>query len=279
MLLAVTVVPAVAQVTGSTTTLTDILREHGFEAGRKLSPDLLTMRINGFTVDADEHEFICAFQEISDERSPAKSHIVLFVRASGRWLHRDISAAVRPANAITGIKKTLRYIYLDSHINPSAGRLVILSRNLRSVRQLDGWALAVLPNDSVVLHHNQVHFAPTHSLEVSLFDPRSGRQKQIYPPKIVDAVRRDFVRRVAQEYKQRGEQWFADHNHHMNPELFDSALVGDAVVDSAGDSVRFRVRFGDPQNGNDPLSFSEQVAVDCSSIGSLDKATCHERKE
>jgi hypothetical protein len=279
MLLAAVAVPATAQGPDNSTTLTELLRENRLESGRQLPSDLLAARLFGFAVDSDEREFVCAFQEVGDGRSAPKSHIVLFDRARKRWQHRDISAAVEPSNSITAIRRTRRYLYLDSHINPSAGRLVVISKDLRVVRGLNGWALTVLANDSVILQHNQVHFAPTHRLEISMFDPRSGRQKRIYPPEPVEPVRRDFIARVAEEYKQRGERWFADHNHHMDPELFDSALAEDVNADSAANTIGFRVRFGDPQNGNDPLSFSEHVLATCTRIDSIERVTCHERKD
>jgi hypothetical protein len=54
---------------------------------------------------------------------------------------------------------------------------------------LCGWELAILPDERIVYHHSQIHFAPTHWLEVSVFDPTTLKEKQIYPPKPYQPVR------------------------------------------------------------------------------------------
>ena len=66
-----------------------------------------------------------------------------------------------------GERVTGRNILIDTHINPSAGRLIVLSRDRTPVTELPGWPLAVAADDVVVYHRNSTHFAPTHSVEVS----------------------------------------------------------------------------------------------------------------
>ena len=101
-----------------------------------------------------------------------------------------------------------RFIHRSEHINPSAETLKILSPDMKVIAELDGWELFTLPNEIVVYHRSQVHFAPTHSLEVAVYDPVRRKDKLIYPPMPVQPVRREFIDRVAQIYKQRGEAWF-----------------------------------------------------------------------
>jgi hypothetical protein len=113
---------------------------------------------------------------------------------------------------------------------------------------------------------------------VSVLDPGTGRQKQVYPPKPYQPVRSDFIQRVADAYKRRGEDWFRVHNHHMNPELFDSALLSTITVDRVSNVMRFQVRFGDRENANDPLEFTEDVLVTCGPIDSFDDLKCTERR-
>jgi hypothetical protein len=135
----------------------------------------------------------------------------------------------------------------------------------------------MLPDETVVYYRSQIHFAPTHSLEISVFNPVTRIEKQIYPPKPYQAVRKAFVDRVARAYEERGEEWFSRYNHHMNPELFDSALEGEITLDPAARSFSFRVRFGDPDNARDPLAFSERVAVTCGPTDRIDRLQCRER--
>jgi hypothetical protein len=181
-------------------------------------------------------------------------------------------------NFVVEVKRTPRFIYLDSHVNPSAGRLIILSRDFKLAGTFYGWEAATLPDDTIVYHHSQIHLAPTHSLEISVFNPNTRKERQIYPPEPWQPVRRDFIQRVAQIYKQRGAEWFAQHNHHMDPELFDSSLEGEVIVDASSKTFKFIVRFGDPQNANDPLPFSERIQVTCGPIGAIEQIQCREVK-
>src|SRR5690349_21108888 len=104
-----------------------------------------------------------------------------------------------------------RFVHRSEHINPSAETLKILTPDMKVIAELDGWELTTLPNDVVIYHRSQVHFAPTHSLEIAVYDPNRRRDRLIYPPMPVQPVRREFIDRVAQVYKQRGQAWFREH--------------------------------------------------------------------
>lgn len=265
---------AVLLTQGSASTLRDVIFEKRFGADPQLTPDVLSKRVDTYLIDGDAtNEVVIAFSEPLIGTLPPKWHIVRWDLASGKWQHADISEATSPANAFTQIRRTQRYIYLDTHINPSAGRLVVLSHDLKLLGALDGWSLVLLPDESVVYHRNQVHFAPTHSLAISVFDPATQKDPQIYPPKPYQDVRSNFIERVEKAYKQRGEDWFRINNHHMNVELFDSALWSSITVDASAKTMAFSVRFGDPQNGRDPLDFIQDVVVTCS----MEELQCRER--
>ena len=122
---------------------------------------------------------------------------------------------------------------------------------------------AFFPGERVVYHRNQVHFAPTHSVELAVFNPATGEDQAIYPPNPAQPVRREFVRRVAAAYQQRGQQWFREYNHPMDPEMFDSTLATDISVNAATGTFSFRVRYGSLDNANDPIDFAENVLVTC----------------
>ena len=171
-----------------------------------------------------------------------------------------------------------RYVRVSFHLNPSAERLLVLSADMKLLRELYGWELAMLPDERIVFHHSQVHVAPTHTLQISVFDPATLTEQPIYPPEPNQPVRAQFVERVARAYKARGDAWFRENNHHMDPERFDSAVIGPVTVDPARRSLSFRVRFGDPQNGRDPLPFSQMVRVTCGPIEAA-RIHCQERAE
>jgi hypothetical protein len=170
-----------------------------------------------------------------------------------------------------------RSIHFGYHINPSAEELFVFSRDLKLLGELYGWELLTLPNEGIVYHQSQIHFAPTHSVEISVFDPITRKSRQIYPPKPYQPIRKAFIERVAEAYKERGQVWFKEHNHHMDPEMFDSKLIVNLTTDSATKSISFTVQYGDPDNANDPLPFSELVLVTCAPIDRIEQLECRER--
>jgi hypothetical protein len=255
-------------------TLTEALTQQGVTDITQLPQGLSNLTVIGPAVDADQRDVIAAFFD-----SKGTLHVAQLDRLSSRWQHAmvDLGDGRAMGNSIVNLTHTPGFIYVASHINPSAERLIVLSRNLKVVRALSGWKLAMLPDETVVYHRSQIHFAPTHSLEISVFNPVTRIEKQIYPPKPYQAVRKAFIDRVARAYEERGEAWFSRYNHHMNPELFDSTLEGEVTLDPAARSLSFRVRFGDRDNTRDPLAFSERVAVTCGPTDRIDRLQCRER--
>jgi len=55
--------------------------------------------------------------------------------------------------------------FLDTHINPSAGCLLILSENMKLQASLYGWMLGHVGEDAVIYHKSEIHFAPVHPAE------------------------------------------------------------------------------------------------------------------
>jgi hypothetical protein len=168
------------------------------------------------------------------------------------------------------------FIRAGYHINPSAEGLLVFSQDYKLAGELHGWELLTLPDGSIVYHQNQIHFAPTHVLQISVFNLSLAR--------ISRSIHRDptirfaglSLKRVRAVYKSRGDAWFREHNHHMDPERFDSVLVGDVTLNAPQKSLSFVVRYGDPGNAADPLPFSQQVLVTCASIDTPVALRCHE---
>jgi hypothetical protein len=188
--------------------------------------------------------------------------------ASGLENFRDEFLDSRVPDPKPGRKLVLASV----HINPSAERLLVISSDFKLVRELMGWELVTLPNEWIVYHRNQVHFAANHTLEIAVFDPSTLTDRQIYPPAAEAAVRRSFVERVEKAYNAIGEDWFRENNHPMDPARFDSELAGTVTVDERAGTMTFPVIFG----GRAPLTFSEQVLVTCEPLSPADRIRCRE---
>jgi hypothetical protein len=171
-----------------------------------------------------------------------------------------------------------RFALVHQHVNPSAAWLFVISRDFKLVRELHGWALASMPDESIVYHRNQVHFAPIHSLEVAVFDPVSGTDAVVYPPESMSPLRQRFIERVAAAYRQRGEDWFRIRNHHMDPTRFDSSLKGPVTVDAKDGTMTFLVEFREPGDGATDPGFSDLIRVACAPLAPAARMTCHEAR-
>jgi hypothetical protein len=199
-------------------------------------------------------------------------YVSLQERAGGGWTHASI-ARVRwaPGDTTsytlgTALRITLSgdHVFVDTHLNPSAGTLLVLTRALVPLATLKGWSELLLPNGSVVYQKNTVHFAPTHPAELHLFDPHTGRNAAVYPTQPYAAVRRAYIERVREIYERLGDEWFRLNNHHMMAEQFESR-IGTPQADSLGRRVAFIARFGEG-GGSRAATPLVEVLVVCSNL-------------
>ena len=128
-----------------------------------------------------------------------------------------------------------------------------------------------------------IHFAPTHWLEVYMYDPRSGVDRQIYPLKPYGEPRVTFMKAVEQAYARTGDAWCREHNHHCDPELFDSSWSGPWTVDEHEGAAAFLVQFGSGHIGRQPewpddTVPTEQVVVTCRNLSDISRVACTETR-
>lgn len=192
-------------------------------------------------------------------------------RTARRWSHASLLRG--GVGSILDVHHSAQHVYLDTHSSPSAGRLIVLTRALAPVQRLDGWLLRLVSNRWVIYHKNQVHFAPTHSTELWVYDATTGADRALYPRRPFGPVRRRYVDSTRALFAQVGEGWFRTRNHHMDPERFDSEMIDTLVSDAT--SAAFIMRFGDARGGP-PGTRVIHVMVTCRNIGS-GGAQCVER--
>jgi hypothetical protein len=149
-----------------------------------------------------------------------------------------------------------------------------LTNKIVPVVALDGWTALVLSNGIVLYEHSMVHFAPTHFAELWMFEPRAGRNTMLYPTRPYQAVRRTYLENVKQIYARVPDSWFAEHNHHGNPALFDSSLLPSPVANANGTTVAFIVKFGNDDYDHSPAATPAlSVMVVCSNLQALARCT------
>jgi hypothetical protein len=247
-----------------TKTLRDVLEQYKVNAGPEAAKDL-DQPIGNFLVDdTAEFFFVAYFPDVDN------LHFGLFDKRLKVWKRASTPRDIL-MGSLSQITHSENRFYIDTHLNPSAGGLVVIDKDLKNVSILFGWLLTLLPDESVIYYRGQTHFAPTHPAELWIYD-RNGRDRRLYPNPPHQPIRKAYIETVRRIYDEKGEQWFRENNHHGDPELFDASIT-DVVANSATDSVAFIATFGG--DGQIPTP-AENVLVICRSVESV-SATCTEQ--
>jgi hypothetical protein len=251
--------------TAQAQTLREVLGNYQIPASRG-GPADLDRTITSYAVESARDLFIIGFHVPGANAQLGDTlRVSVWGPAARQWWHAALPRD--QVGSVLAIHHSARHVYLDTHSNPSAGTLIVLTRRLEPVTRLDGWLLRLLPTGVAVYHKNQVHFAPTHSAELWVYHAASGQDVLLYPRKPFDAVRRGYIDTTRAIYARVGEDWFRTRNYPMDPERFDSGLRDTLLTDSAGRSVVFVVRFGDVRNSPADTPVKD-VVVTCRRIGS-----------
>jgi len=179
-----------------------------------------------------------------------KLYVNLLEKEQNKWIQNELNVKTlipdKPyfhPGSIVKVTYSKNYVYLITHKNPSAGYTLILSNELEFQGALYGRLLATFDNGTIVYHNSQVHFAPTHYAEISIYNPLTKVNRKIYPIKPYQKVRLEHIKKVKAAYDKLGEDWFRCHNHHMNPELFNNHLIGKVAIDNGTNSLAFTIAY------------------------------------
>ena len=107
-----------------------------------------------------------------------------------------------------GVREHRGTVYIETHLNPSAGCVIVLSAALTFKTALDGWTLGFIGADYAVIRGSEVHFMAVHPLHVGVYDVKRNREVPVYPIKN-DPERRAFSGQLAKHLYQK---WCQEHN-------------------------------------------------------------------
>jgi len=220
-------------------TLADVLHQYG------LSREDVSMPVTSYGVMNAPDAFAIGYYEDDGSGYLGNNiHIDYFDRGRKAWKSTvydksdlDENNPCSRTGSVLLIKDSGKYLYVVTHKNPSAGCTFVFSRTLEFTSSLYGWPVAVFSDGSLIYQHSQVHFAPTHYVELSLFSPDTGNTQQVYPPEPFSTVRKEQVEKVRRQYREKGDEWCRQMNHHCDPELFDSTLKETLVDDTTGSAL------------------------------------------
>jgi hypothetical protein len=84
-------------------------------------------------------------------------------------------------------------IYVETHLTPSASCTLVLDHHLTLKTALSGWLLGFVSDRYAVFRESMIHFAPTHPMNISVYDAVTGRSTRVYPLP-GDRLRAEYVR-------------------------------------------------------------------------------------
>jgi hypothetical protein len=229
-------------------TLADTLRDRSIPVG---SPPIqnANARITSFAELNNPADYLIAYY-VDDGSGSLKPplYIARYLKDSGAWHTAgltDIKASFHDTQvdclgSALEIQRAGDYFFVDTHLTPSAGCVLVLNSDLTLKKSLCGWFLAAFRSGLLVYHKSEVHFAVTHPMEIAIYDLGTGRETQIYPPSR-DAIRHEYEERIRRLMP--GEDWCREHNSPCDPAEFSSELSEKVALNERTHSLAFVAQF------------------------------------
>jgi hypothetical protein len=235
---------------GSPQTLKETLAASNLPAADARLANLEKKITSGAQLD-DADQFVIAYylEDASGELNPPL-FIDRYDKKSKEWQSAGLPDPQTKAprvddvcfGAILDIQSAGGRFFLETHINPSAGCLLVLSPDLKLEADLDGWLVGLLGGNLLVYRRSEVHFAAVHPAEIALYDLRSKRDAVIFPPKTPTPIREARTAQLREFFKS-NEAWCQKNDDSCDPESFDSDLQGPAVLSEADSAAALLISY------------------------------------
>jgi hypothetical protein len=220
----------------------------------------------------DAEQFVTAYYVLdSTGQLNPPIFVDVYDRSAGRWKSGEIKAAVAKDESVDvdcfgsvlAIAAFPDSLVLETHINPSAGCELVLSRDLKLKTSLYGWMVGHFVDGGIVYHRSQIHFATVHPAEIAFYDPATGKDFTIFPHRPLRQVRLQLIEELREFFKTH-QDYCQKANDPCDAESFDSSLEGKVVTDDREHAVAFIISYdleGYGQSDDKPGGPSEVVYV------------------
>ena len=207
----------------------------------------LSQRISSYAISKEEPFLLAYYTDDGSGWLNPPLHVIRYGRAAGdvrRTDLRDIQALFQGELHMDCLGSALRIreqreaIYIETHLNPSAGCVIVLSSGLSFRAALSGWLIGLLP-DYAIVRASEVHFMSVHPMHLGVFDLKQQRLTAVYPFED-DPLRRQFSRLIAPRIS---DQWCMQNNAQCAPDNFDVEIDGQAVVNEEKRAFGFQTTF------------------------------------
>jgi hypothetical protein len=220
----------------------------------------------------DAQQFVIAYYvlDATGQLNPPM-YVDVYDRGAGRWKSGEIRAAEGKEggvddNCFGSVLAVVAFsdsYALETHINPSAGCELIVSRDLKVKASLYGWIVGHFGDGGIVYHRSQIHFATVHPAEIAIYDPATGKDFNVFPHAPFQEVRLQVTRELREFYKTH-QDYCQKADDPCDPEEFDSSLEGKVVTDDREHAMAFVISYdiqGYGQSDDKPGGPSEVVYV------------------
>jgi len=241
--------------------LADVLRDNGIPS-EGLKTKSLQQVVGNSASHSDAFRFTIAYYTVPEESSSL--WIGSYDKQKHHWISKSFSRVSDIGSGATdvcfGSIEDLEFIGGDviatTHLNPSAECTIVFSSSLDLKRTIYGWIVATTQNGISLIQHSEIHFAPTHPVELSVYDHARNTLVQVFPPK-GDPFRSKFIRYLNDN---RDLSWCEEFNSHCDPERF-GADLGEVRAGIESNSFAFYITFSSAGYGANGLDEPELMYV------------------
>lgn len=130
------------------------------------------------------------------------------------------------------------FVYINTHINPSAGCVIILSESLKFKAAESGWTLGFIGAEYAIIKRSEVHFMSVFPLHIGVFDLKRNKATEVYPfPN--DPQRRLFSRLIGPHIS---PKWCAQVAAQCDPQNF-NVFASKVIVNEDAHVFGFHAEF------------------------------------
>lgn len=212
--------------------------------------------ITSFAIATGEPFLLAYYVDDGSGRLQSPLYVIRYARDTGdlrRAQLRNVDAVFKRSIPMYCLGSALRIreysdtILIETHVNPSAGCVIILSLELSLRTAVSGWLLGLMGGKYVIVQTSEVHFMAVHPLHIEVFDLKLNRSVVVYPSR-QDRLRREYSRLVQSHIS---EKWCIEHNAPCDPEEFDTSINGALTVNEAARAFGFEASFDAGGFGDD----------------------------
>lgn len=197
-------------------------------------------KITSSAVSTDDPFLLVYYDDDGSGLLQPPLRVIRYERATGNLRRADLRNGI-PENCLgsaVDIIERSGMLYIGTHINPSAGCLIVLSPKLAFKTALSGWLLEFI-GPYAIWRRSEVHFMSVHPMHIAVFDTGRNQSTDLFPYKD-DSQRQEFSRLIEPLIS---DKWCMNHNAQCDADNFDADLQGDVIVNEQAGLFGFLARF------------------------------------